>query len=218
MSQPTSKIKSLRILPPMAIARMGSAEQALDNYRLVVDPKAPLALPKLCGDRTLLIDTATGAIVGEKPPTDERPLFKQGDKIRPLAPFLEVFAEFDDQAELKPLTFAMLAQYGLKPRWRVRFGNDKMHRRTGDLNDRVLADTDWFSGHELQHLSGHCHNFVQDGRSLPMGSVQFLRPDVRYPDASEPSGDAGNQASAKQANNCVCASCRAAAKSMARRR
>jgi hypothetical protein len=175
-------ILSLRILPPMAIARLGSARECLDNYRLVPDPDKPLELPKLTRDRTLIIDTQTGAIVGEKPASDETPSFKLDGKIRPLAPFLEVFAELTGQTELVPLGRALIEQLQLTARWHVRLGNDKLYRRTNDPNDRILADTGWFSDHRQHLLAGKCNNFVQANETtLPMGSVQFLQDDARYP-------------------------------------
>jgi hypothetical protein len=175
-------IVSLRMLPPMAIARMGSASECLDNYALRADPARPLELPAITRERTLIIDTASGAIVGEKPASDERPLFKHEGKIRPLAPFLEIFAEVSGSTELQPLTRAMLQAAGLRPRWRARFGNDKLFRRTNDRNDRIVADTDWFSDHQAHPLLGRCDNFVRPEQTrLPMGSVQFLQDDERYP-------------------------------------
>jgi hypothetical protein len=175
-------IRSLRILPPMAIGRLGSAKEPLDNYRLVPDPNKPLELPALQVDRTLMIDSQTGAIIGVKPASTDVPAFKSGERIRPLAPFLEVFAEVEGIEELVPLTADQLRVLNLKPRWRVRLGNDKLYRRTNHVHDRILADTDWFDGHAQQELKGHCTNFVQDGRFLPMGSAQFIIPETEHPE------------------------------------
>ena len=59
--------------------------------------------------------------------------FKTGKRIRPVAPFLEVFAVTDDDA-LVPLTLELLTRHGLDEKaisWRAVVANRKVVRRTG---------------------------------------------------------------------------------------
>ena len=68
--------------------------------------------------------------------------FRDGDKIRPVAPFLEVFARTGADV-LEPLTVDLLKAESLSPsdlRWTVKLGNIGGHRRTGDENDEDRGD------------------------------------------------------------------------------
>ncbi len=85
-------IQALRILPPLAIARLGSAAEPLDNFTVEVDPARPLDFRQIRPDWTLRVDAQTGEIVDRFMPGSIE--FKAADEeIRPVAPFLEVFAE-----------------------------------------------------------------------------------------------------------------------------
>ncbi len=93
--------------------------------------------------------------------------FRSGDRIRPVAPFLEVYA-LTAAGALVPLTTGLLEQNGLTVEalaWQVQVANRKVVRRTGQEDDLVAADTGWFGGHDVQPLDGHCPNFVVGGRA-----------------------------------------------------
>lgn len=78
-------IKALRILPPFAIGRLGSADEPMDNYTIDVDPpptdeKEPLGYRALKPQPTLLVNRQSGEIERVKEPPF--PLeFKQNRKI-----------------------------------------------------------------------------------------------------------------------------------------
>jgi hypothetical protein len=147
----------------------------------VVDPEDPLGYRRLVPAPTLAVDPATGEITGAEPPGEIR--FKDGaGRIHPVAPFLEVWARTSEH-DLEPLTAELLAAEGLAPgdvAWTVRVGNIKAFRRTGDDDDRIYAEAGPFSNHAAQPLRGHCANFKR-GRTLPLGSVQYLKPTPRFP-------------------------------------
>src|SRR3954463_10766439 len=91
-------IKQLRILPPFAIGRLGSATgEPMDNYSfdLDVDPhlEQPLGFRQIKAEPTLIVNKNSGEIEREHVPAALE--FKRGDQIRPVAPFLEVFAVTD---------------------------------------------------------------------------------------------------------------------------
>jgi hypothetical protein len=116
-------IVELRILPPLAISRLGSSHEPLENYELVVED--PLGHRIIKPAETLRVDRATGEIVEAYTPKEIR--FRDGDQIRPVAPFLEVFARTGDEV-LEPLTIDLLRAEGLSPadvRWTVTVGNIK---------------------------------------------------------------------------------------------
>lgn len=169
-------IKELRILPPFAIGRLGSAPDPLDNYTIETETEAPLDFRTIKPVETLTVDGATGEISGSHVPAEME--FKRGGQIRPVAPFLEVFALTDDD-NLVPLTEDMLA--GAELAWRVSVANRKVVRRTRDEADLVAADTGWFSDHAPQPLEGFCRNFIADDVFVDFGSARFIRPNQRYP-------------------------------------
>ncbi|MGW5055627.1 hypothetical protein [Actinokineospora sp. NPDC004072] len=174
-------ILELRILPPLAVGRLGGAAEPMDNYTAVPDPRHPLAPRTLVPAPTLRVDPATGEITGAEPPKELR--FTDGaGRVRPVAPFLEVWALTDDKL-LHPLTTDLLATAGLGPqdvRWQVRVGNHKIERRTYDPNDRIDADTGLFNDHEPHELVGRCEHFLP-GKTLPLGSVRYLSPTAQFP-------------------------------------
>src|ERR1017187_10082834 len=94
-------IKALRILPPIAIGRLGSASEPLVNYEIEADPQHPLDFHRIKGATTFVVDSSTGEIVNSFIP--ETVSFKEvrtgggevSEHIRRVAPFLEVWALVD---------------------------------------------------------------------------------------------------------------------------
>jgi len=177
-------IFALRILPPFAIGRLGSAPEPVDNYTLEENPENPLDFRTIKGAETFIVDEASGKI-SEKPP--EPITFKSKDgKIRPVAPFLEVFAQThsDPSKPLVPLTLELLKKHGLGEKdvsWRVTVANRKVTRRTGKEEDQVIAKINWFSDHAPQRLEGHCKNFISLKRFIDFGQVRYIKPDQKFP-------------------------------------
>ena len=174
-------IRELRILPPLAIARLGAAPTPMDNYDVVVDSERPLGPRTLRPAETLEVDQATGAIARSFVPDTLR--FTENAAARPVAPFLEVWA-LTDADTLEPLTTTLLAAEGAGPgdvAWRVEVANHKVARRTGIDADRVSADTGEFTDHDPHLLTGGCPNFWP-GRSIPFGHVRYIRPDDTHPE------------------------------------
>ena len=175
-------IREIRILPPLTIARLGSSERPMENYNAVVDENDPLGFRRLTPAPTLVVNRATGAITRAETPANVRFKVSTG-RVKPVAPFLEVWCERGDGI-LRPLTSAILTEEGLTPadvRWRVRAGNVKAFRRTGDENDRILADTGVFSAHAPQVLAGRCEHFVRN-KTISFGDVQYIRPSNEFPE------------------------------------
>jgi hypothetical protein len=178
-------IKQLRILPPFAIGRLGSASEPMDNYTFDLDlnPSDPLGYRELKAQPTLIVDENSGEIKEQRiPPRLE---FKHGGRIRPVAPFLEVYAITDTDETLQPLTTALLKEHELNEHsisWRVTVSNRKIARRTDDEADLVRAQTKWFSDHHCHTLAGKCANFISPEASVNFGRVRFIRPNQNYPE------------------------------------
>src|SRR5690349_20201492 len=112
-------ITELRILPPLAIGRLGSSPNPLENYELKIPEDNPLSFRELIPAESLAVDEVTGEIT--KPYVPKKVLFRDGDKIRPVAPFFEVFARVGS-GELEPLTVDLLKKHKLNPsdiKWTV---------------------------------------------------------------------------------------------------
>jgi hypothetical protein len=160
-------ILELRILPPLAIARLGSSPEPLENYDLcVVDP---LGYRRIEPAETLLVDPAGGAVVDAYKPREIR-FRDETERIRPVAPFFEVYAR-TSQDVLEPLTLRLLKSEELAPedvRWTITVANIKAFRRTGDCGDKITA-TASFNNHASYALDGQCPNFLA-GKTLPLGA------------------------------------------------
>ena len=174
-------IRELRILPPLAIARFGGAATPMDNYDAVVDPERPLGYRALRPAPTFRVDDATGAIAEEFVPAEVA--FREDGRVRPVAPFFELWALTDD-GELQPLTTQLLADEGAAAgdvRWHVEVANLKAARRTGNVNDRITAASGPFSDHDSHALSGTCEHFWP-GKTIPLGHVRYIRPTPEHPE------------------------------------
>src|SRR5262245_6927495 len=114
-------ILALRILPPMASARFGSSPTPLEAFSLEINPENPLDFRRIIPQPALKVDPATGTIACAYTPEPGTIRFKDDDRVRPVAPFFEVFAQTSDSV-LEPLTTTLLAAEGLGPdaiRWTV---------------------------------------------------------------------------------------------------
>jgi hypothetical protein len=171
----------LRILPPFAIARLGSSPEPLDNYELTLED--PIGYRQIRPANTLVIDAETGEPSLKRPPFEVRFRDAYG-RIHPVAPFLEVWARFAGEAELVPLTVDVLSELGLGPdavKWHTHVANIKACRRTGDPKDRIEAAAGPFSDHAPHELVGRCENFL-DGKTIPLGSVRYVKPTRELPE------------------------------------
>ncbi|SFD36849.1 hypothetical protein [Paracidovorax konjaci] len=176
-------ILELRILPPVAIGRLGAAAEPLEAFDLVRDPDRPLDYRRIVPCPSFRVDPGSGEIAEVYTP--EKIRFRDADRlVRPVAPFLEVFARLAGAPdELVPLTLDLLAAEGLSVadlRWDVAVGNIKVFRRTGNAHDKIEAAVNDLDDHAAHALEGRCDYFLP-GRVLPLGQIQFIRPTAAFP-------------------------------------
>lgn len=174
-------IKALRVLPPLVIGRFGSSLDPMDNYEArVVDVTGYRRLEPA---PTLRVDPDSGQVSEEFIPDQVR--FRDADgKVRPVAPFLEIWAQFEDDGDFEPLTTAHLDALGLAPsdlRWQAIAANLKAARRTGNAGDRVVAETGVFSDYVAHDLVGRADHF-KPGKTVTMGSIRYLQPSAKFPE------------------------------------
>lgn len=181
------QIKELRILPPVAIGRLGSSTEPVAAYDLVVKDHKPVGFREIHPMETFTIDKQSHQITSHFP---KEIIFKDAPStkskhgtIRPVAPFLELFAITDEQPDrLVPVTPDLLAKAGLSAdniQWTVKVGNLKIYRRTGHAHDKIEAEVT-VNDYTEHPLLGQCHNFLT-GRSLPLGKVQAIAPSAAFP-------------------------------------
>ena len=167
----------IRLLPPMAIGRLGGSDDPMDNYDVIVPDTRRLGWREVKPALTLHVDLASGEISGKSIP--EKLSFKDAKGfIRPLSPFLEVWARFQDQPALVPLTLHHLTERDLKPsdiRWSVHVANHKAFRRTANGADKIECRIPEITDHQRHPLPGQCENFIK-GASIPFGFVQYIQP------------------------------------------
>jgi hypothetical protein len=172
-------IEELRILPPLAFARLGSADKPQPSYELGENTSDPLGFRQIKKQQSFIIDEEGNLTKDDADYSDPNSMFRDKDKIRPVAPFFELYAFNTGSKVLEPLTVEMLgkAQLNLSAiQWRVHVQNRKVFRRTGDTKDIVEADTKFFSDHGRHELHGKCGNFGNDEHYVHFGCVQFVRP------------------------------------------
>jgi hypothetical protein len=178
---PFKDIFEIRILPALAIARLGSSPDPMDNYDWEIPDR--VGYRRIVPADSFRVDPKTGKILDFKKP--EQVHFRDHkNRIRPIAPFLEVWARFEKKGPLIPLTMHHLKTLGLGTgalQWRVLVGNNKAFRRTKDPDDKILADTGSFSDFEPKKLNGKCPHFLP-GKKIPFGSVRYIKPTPRFPE------------------------------------
>ncbi len=171
-------IKKIVILPPLAFARFGSHPEPVASYTLEDPaPDEPLGHRKIKPEPTLIV-SQTGDILREDPNPEIQ--FKEKDKVRPVAPFFELWGELHD-GRFVHLTEKELKKQDAHVEWRVEVANRKVFRRTRSKSDIVSVSTKWFGDHDVQELKGKCRNFVAGG-FVKFGTVRYIQPNQQYPE------------------------------------
>jgi len=172
-------ITEIRLLPPLAVARLGSSPEPLENY--------DLEIPDVVGPRTIVRKESLrlDAEGNLQRVTAEGPVqFRDHDHlIKPVAPFFELFARTDESSEWVPLTYELLHAHGLRAEnitWTAHLANHKLFRRTGKPDDKIEAQVGPFHDHVAHALHGQCNNFLKDA-SVPLGQLQFAKPSSTFP-------------------------------------
>jgi hypothetical protein len=124
-------ISALRLLPPLAFARFGSAPNPQANYDIEVDPTS-LGFRRIHSSRTLIV-AKDGKLTIRDPAlefAEPNDIFRDGPHIRPVAPFFELFAIMEeDQDKLVPVTLHLLKKCQLtlpNVEWKVHVENRKV--------------------------------------------------------------------------------------------
>lgn len=183
------RMLELFFLPPLAIARLGGSDMPLESFCWANDVAAHDA------HRTVIEPAVTLMVGADGTPVPYLPnaiRFRDGDKLRPVAPFFELWVRVlsvEDgrpQEHEEPLTLDVLRRFGASLaslRYRITMGNKKAQRRTGEPSCGYIARVDVPGDDHLQRplLASSPHNpgeipLVHPDRPIPLGHVQVLRP------------------------------------------
>ena len=184
-----AKIQALFINPPLVVARLGGSSVPQDAYvwRQSPDPRAD--------GETAIAPTWSLTILADGSAQPQMPselVFRDGALIRPVCPFLEVWALMGEDGSGPnswsevPLTTRLLTQHGANESnvtFRVDAHNLKAARRTanpalGFGTDPVVEIT--ADQHQPVALlatspSNARRPMIPRGRNIPLGSVQVIR-------------------------------------------
>src|SRR6266852_1764523 len=104
-----SVIEQIFFLPPMAVGRLGGSDTPLESFTWVEDPSQHGAGTTVIQPATSLEVQADGSARPFRPAAIQ---FKDGNLLRPVAPFFELWAKLQNQADPVPLTAALLRESG----------------------------------------------------------------------------------------------------------
>jgi hypothetical protein len=175
-------IVEMFFLPPLAIARLGSSDTPLDNFRWVSDPGLR------SGHRTTIAPAPTIRLATDGTPSVYLPReirFRDDSMLRPVAPFFELWVRADDGA-WRPLTLDVLHELGVGVadlRFRITVANKKAQRLTQTAACGFIASVDArgddYLPQPLQAVSPHDPDhppLVLDEAPVPLGHFQVVRP------------------------------------------
>ncbi len=178
-------VHALFFTPPMAVARLGGSDTPLDAYVWREDPTTE------GGGLTSLEPAVSLRVEADGSVTSFRPteiVFRDGDLLRPVAPFLELWVEYDD-GTTEALTATRLAELGGSldgVHHRVAAANAKAGRRSGDpaCAFAAVVDIDQATNEAVELLATSVGErpLVPAGHPIPLGRIQAIRPIAAAPD------------------------------------
>ena len=131
---PVQQLDEVRILPPLATARVGSSPKPMSNYS--VEPNDATGFRTISLAETLVVDTASGEFVGAV--TGNTIRFKGAmGRVKSMVPFLETIVHLDGVNAQMPLTTQEPNALGLTPanlRCSVSVANLEVFRRAGKFS------------------------------------------------------------------------------------
>ena len=184
-------------LPPMAVARLGSGATPLASFSWAQANTRHDANETIIEPALSLRVEPDGSVTPYLPDAIE---FKDDDgKIRPVAPFFELWAKVqsgDGGISDVPVTLDLLQRLGVSLHnisYEITLANHKAARRSDDpacgFSARAVVAGDDHVAHELLAFSPHTAGqepLVRPENPIPLGSFQVIKP-------LKPSGDAAKQ-------------------------
>ncbi|HTJ73996.1 MAG TPA: hypothetical protein VL337_01400 [Acidimicrobiales bacterium] len=184
-------IESVFFRPPLAFARLGRAASPMDNYVWREDPTIHGAARNIV-EPALTLEVQPDGSIWPFIPTVLR--FKQGNDLRPVAPFFELWARVQVGQDLAaagsteevPVTLGLLEQAGAgleDVAFGIAVANRKAARRTGDAANGFEANI-LVRGNDHERHQLLARTVPQPGsvplvladHPVPLGWFQVIRP------------------------------------------
>jgi hypothetical protein len=186
-------LRELWLVQPLAFARGGSSETPCDAFDWGGPDLSPggSGRTQIVPADTLIVDRETGSVSLKSAADIEEIIFKDGDHIRPVCPFFELWGAWDEDDRIMtgPVTPEVLATSGKRAadlEWCIEFRNDKAHHWTQAVGDQVIATVE-LRGDDYtpKPLLGRSpldkgNPLVPPSQSVPLGSVQLTRPNTAF--------------------------------------
>jgi hypothetical protein len=181
-----NQVLEMFFLPPLAIARVGGSDTPLESFRWVADRGVYAA------HRTILEPAVTIVLDEDGTPLPYMPRairFRDGGKLRPVAPFFELWMRVQEgrgEPADVPITLELLRRLQVTPanlRFRITVANKKAQRRTQSSSCSFVAQLDSrgndharkpllaFSPIDPDHAP-----LVFEHAPVPLGTFQVVRP------------------------------------------
>jgi hypothetical protein len=179
------KINEIYFLPPRAIARVGASTTPLDCFVWDTDKSIH------GGSRTTIQPAVSLRVMGDgslRPFMPNAIQFRDGDLLRPVAPFFELWATVEDGTGCKPtqVTTRLLKKVGVEldsVKYTITVANRKAQRRTLSAAcayiARVSAAGDDHERKALQAISPHNADeepLVTRDHPIHLGYFQVIKP------------------------------------------
>ena len=177
--------------PPLAIARIGGSDTPLESFIWAEDPTIHGVHRTTLRPAVTLEVAADGSL---RPYLPGAIHFKDGERLRPVAPFFELWARLENEdgkeTEPRPLTRGVLGELGASldsVAFTITVANRKAQRRTRCAADAFVARIAVAGNdHERKPLlavSPHNPNeepLVFADKPVPLGHLQVIRPAVGH--------------------------------------
>jgi hypothetical protein len=183
---PRLEIKRIFFRPPLAIARIGGSDTPLDCFHWHRDPTIHGAHRTVIRPAVSLEVLSDGTLRPYLPGSIQ---FRDGNLLRPVAPFFELWVELQNSKNgPRPLTLKLLQQIDRLAsldsiEYVITVGNRKAQRRTGSAACAYIADLkvvgDDHERKPLRAFSPHTSGeepLVFKDRPIPLGQFQVIKP------------------------------------------
>jgi hypothetical protein len=177
-------IKEIYFLPPLAIARLGGSDTPLDCFVWNTDQSMH------GGNRTVIEPAVSLRVMANgsvRPFVPNVIQFRDGELLRPVAPFFELWAKLED-GSCRPLTERLMQDVDPSAslqsvEYRITVANRKAQRRTGSAACAYIA-REVVSGddHQRKRLGAYSPHvpgeepLVSAANKIPLGHFQVVRP------------------------------------------
>ena len=179
------QIVEMFFLPPIAVARVGGSDNPLEAFEWDSDVSTHGTHQTVIKPAVTLDVAADGSVRAYLPNVIR---FRDGDQLRPAAPFFELWLMLEDgeTKEEKRATPALLKQFGASLdnlQFSVTVANCKAQRRTGSAACSFIARVDvGGNDHARKPLLAISPNtadqepLVRPDHPIPLGTFQVVRP------------------------------------------